>query len=112
MLVQHNCISEKIRKMMVEVKELKEMQKSGYTHIRVSKINAGIIDDIWETLEIDCRQELDELNIKNLTRDDAITALLLAGMSQFGITLERLDQESNYLKILGLLEHNNIMTGE
>ena len=109
---QKKSTRQRINEKMKEIRDLKQVQRSEYTHIRVSRINTNLIDDIWATLESDHRKEMNELNIKNLSRDDAITALLLVGMSQFNIPVESLDSESRYLRIVELQEHNNIMSGE
>jgi len=105
-------IRKKIDKKMEELKKLQQDKRQEQTHVRMSKNNADIFADILVMLQADHMRSMDTLGIKTLTMNDAITALLVVGMSQFGIPLERLDPESNYMRIIELDEHNNIMSGE
>jgi hypothetical protein len=95
-----------------ELKKLHALKKTQITDLKVSKNTARVVDLIKAQLNDECKPEMRDLGIKRLNRDDTITALLVVAMSQFGIPLEELDQDNNYLRIVELQLNNNITDKE
>jgi hypothetical protein len=95
-----------------ELKKLHALKKMQVTDLKVTKNTARIVDMIKTQLNDECKPEMKELGIKRLNRDDTVTALLLIAMSQFGISLEELHQDNNYLRIVELQLNSNIVNKE
>ena len=93
-------IQKRIKKKMKAIEKKENADGSGMTHTRVCNDNLRLLEDIKDITETDYELEMDALEIKKLSIDDALTRVLWEARGELHIEPEMFNENSKMIKLI------------